>query len=68
MLEHGQQYADKTTRKPTKPEVDALVNTAEAFIDAIHRGEDRQVFKDLMISIGLKVPRSGASPCRAGKG
>jgi carbamoyl-phosphate synthase large subunit len=26
---------------------------------AIHRGEDRQVFKDLMISIGLKVPRSG---------
>ena len=27
--------------------------------DAIHRGEDRQVFKDLMIEIGLKVPRSG---------
>jgi len=27
--------------------------------DAIHRGEDRQVFKELMISIGLKVPRSG---------
>jgi carbamoyl-phosphate synthase large subunit len=27
--------------------------------DAIHRGEDRQVFKDLMIRIGLKVPRSG---------
>src|SRR5271167_1977946 len=27
--------------------------------DAINRGEDRQVFKDLMISIGLKVPRSG---------
>ena len=27
--------------------------------DAIHRGEDRQVFKDLMIKIGLKVPRSG---------
>jgi len=27
--------------------------------EAIHRGEDRQVFKDLMISIGLKVPRSG---------
>jgi carbamoyl-phosphate synthase large subunit len=26
--------------------------------DAIHRGEDRQVFKDLMIQIGLKVPRS----------
>ena len=26
---------------------------------AIFRGEDRQVFKDLMISIGLKVPRSG---------
>ncbi len=26
--------------------------------DAIHRGEDRQVFKDLMISIGLKVPKS----------
>jgi carbamoyl-phosphate synthase large subunit len=26
---------------------------------AIYRGEDRQVFKDLMISIGLKVPRSG---------
>jgi carbamoyl-phosphate synthase large subunit len=26
--------------------------------DAIHRGEDRQVFKDLMISIGLKVPTS----------
>jgi len=26
---------------------------------AINRGEDRQVFKDLMISIGLKVPRSG---------
>src|SRR4029077_17271853 len=25
----------------------------------INRGEDRQVFKDLMISIGLKVPRSG---------
>jgi carbamoyl-phosphate synthase large subunit len=27
--------------------------------DAIHRGEDRQVFKDLMIAIGLKVPLSG---------
>src|ERR1700709_1776681 len=27
--------------------------------DAIHRGEDRQVFKELMISIGLKVPSSG---------
>src|SRR6266513_4225131 len=27
--------------------------------DAIYRGEDRQVFKDLMIEIGLKVPRSG---------
>src|SRR5271155_730354 len=26
---------------------------------AIFRGEDRQVFKDLMIEIGLKVPRSG---------
>ena len=26
---------------------------------AIYRGEDRQVFKDLMIKIGLKVPRSG---------
>ncbi|MDP9173349.1 MAG: carbamoyl-phosphate synthase large subunit [Planctomycetota bacterium] len=26
---------------------------------AINRGEDRQVFKDLMIQIGLKVPRSG---------
>src|SRR5712691_4745589 len=27
--------------------------------DAIFRGEDRQVFKDLMIKIGLNVPRSG---------
>ena len=27
--------------------------------DAIHRGEDRKVFKDLMIQIGLSVPRSG---------
>src|SRR5260221_9098669 len=27
--------------------------------DAIHRGEDRQVFKDLMLRIGLKVPRGG---------
>jgi carbamoyl-phosphate synthase large subunit len=26
---------------------------------AIFRGEDRQVFKDLMLKIGLKVPRSG---------
>jgi carbamoyl-phosphate synthase large subunit len=26
---------------------------------AINRGEDRQVFKDLIIGIGLKVPRSG---------
>jgi carbamoyl-phosphate synthase large subunit len=26
---------------------------------AIFKGEDRQVFKDLMIQIGLKVPRSG---------
>src|SRR6201985_2613134 len=26
--------------------------------DAIHRGEDRKVFKDLMLEIGLKVPRS----------
>ncbi len=26
--------------------------------DAIHRGEDRKVFKDLMIQIGLKVPIS----------
>ena len=28
---------------------------------AIERGEDRQVFKDLMISIGLDVPLSGTS-------
>ena len=27
--------------------------------DAIHKGEDRQVFKDLMLKIGLNVPRSG---------
>src|SRR6185503_20129247 len=27
--------------------------------EAIFRGEDRQAFKDLMVSIGLKVPRSG---------
>jgi len=27
--------------------------------EAIYRGEDRQVFKELMIKIGLKVPRSG---------
>ncbi len=27
--------------------------------EAIFRGEDRQVFKDLMIKIGLKVPQSG---------
>ena len=27
--------------------------------EAIHRGEDRQRFKELMIEIGLKVPRSG---------
>jgi len=27
--------------------------------EAIHRGEDRQVFKELMLSIGLNVPRSG---------
>ncbi len=27
--------------------------------EAIFKGEDRQVFKDLMISIGLKVPASG---------
>ena len=29
--------------------------------EAIFRGEDRQVFKDLMIKIGLKVPRSASS-------
>ncbi|HON08497.1 MAG TPA: carbamoyl-phosphate synthase large subunit, partial [Verrucomicrobiota bacterium] len=29
--------------------------------DAIERGEDRQVFKDLMISIGLEVPISGTA-------
>src|SRR6476646_2499080 len=29
--------------------------------DAIQRGEDRQVFKDLMISIGLDVPVSGTA-------
>src|SRR3982751_3676744 len=29
--------------------------------DAIQRGEDRQVFKDLMISIGLDVPGSGTA-------
>jgi len=28
---------------------------------AIFRGEDRQAFKDLMLSIGLKVPRSGVA-------
>src|SRR3954449_7098559 len=27
--------------------------------EAIFRGEDRQVFKDLILKIGLKVPRSG---------
>ena len=34
------------------------VKMIDANRDAIHRGEDRQVFKDLMIKIGLKVPRS----------
>ncbi len=29
--------------------------------DAIERGEDRQVFKDLMLNIGLDVPRSGTA-------
>jgi len=29
--------------------------------DAIERGEDRQVFKDLMLKIGLDVPRSGTA-------
>jgi len=29
--------------------------------DAIQRGEDRQVFKDLMLKIGLDVPRSGTA-------
>src|SRR5512143_1119460 len=29
--------------------------------EAIERGEDRQVFKDLMISIGLDVPISGTA-------
>ncbi len=29
--------------------------------DAIQRGEDRQVFKDLMLSIGLDVPISGTA-------
>ena len=29
--------------------------------EAIHKGEDRQVFKDAMIKIGLDVPRSGAA-------
>ena len=29
--------------------------------DAIERGEDRQVFKDLMLSIGLDVPISGTA-------
>jgi carbamoyl-phosphate synthase large subunit len=29
--------------------------------DAIERGEDRQVFKDLMVSIGLDVPVSGTA-------
>ena len=29
--------------------------------DAIHKGEDRQAFKDLMISIGLDVPISGTA-------
>ena len=29
--------------------------------EAIQRGEDRQVFKDLMISIGLDVPISGTA-------
>src|ERR1700744_2754162 len=29
--------------------------------DAIERGEDRQIFKDLMLSIGLDVPISGTA-------
>jgi carbamoyl-phosphate synthase large subunit len=29
--------------------------------EAIHRGEDRQAFKDLMLSIGLDVPISGVA-------
>jgi len=29
--------------------------------DAIHKGEDRQAFKDLMIAIGLDVPISGTA-------
>ncbi len=29
--------------------------------EAIHRGEDRQVFKDIMLEIGLDVPHSGTA-------
>ncbi len=29
--------------------------------EAIHKGEDRQLFKDAMIKIGLDLPRSGTA-------
>src|SRR5690606_29576953 len=39
----------------------AGVEMIGARADAIERGEDRQIFKDLMISIGLDVPISGTA-------
>src|SRR6266545_2198803 len=47
------EFADRTYVEPITPEV------IEAIAQAIAKGEDRQLFKEAMLRIGLDVPRSG---------
>src|SRR6187399_2718495 len=47
------EFADRTYVEPITPEV------IEANAQAIAKGEDRQLFKEAMLRIGLEVPRSG---------
>src|ERR1022692_3275060 len=63
------EFADRTYIEPITPECVEKIIVREkdelekigAKAEAIHRGEDRQAFKDLMLSIGLDVPISGTA-------
>src|SRR3990172_1357166 len=52
------EMADRTYIEPITPEVVAEIIAREK-PDALHRAEDRQAFKETMLSIGLDCPRSG---------
>src|ERR671931_654560 len=52
------EFADRTYLEPITPDGVEMIG---AKAEAIHKGEDREAFKQLMLAIGLDVPISGTA-------